>query len=103
MVVYFCMETKEKFEISELEKFLKKHELEHIHSDVFERIVILVIAALGLIAALAWDEALKHIFEEIFGGKGTLGEEISYAVTITIITAFISVRLGRFFPKRKKK
>lgn len=103
VVVYFCMETKEKFEISELEKFLKKHELEHIHSDVFERIVILVIAALGLIAALAWDEALKHIFEEIFGGKGTLGEEISYAVTITIITAFISVRLGRFFPKRKKK
>ena len=50
------MEPKEKFEISELEKFLERHELHHIHSDVLERIITLVIAALGLIAALAWDE-----------------------------------------------
>ena len=97
------MEPKEKFEISELEKFLERHELHHIHSDVLERIITLVIAALGLIAALAWDEALKHIFEKLFGGKGTLVEEILYAVVITIIAAFISVRLGKLFIKRRGK
>lgn len=94
---------KEKFEISEIEKFLETHELRHFHSDVFERIITLVIAALGLIAALAWDEALRHIFENIFGGKGTLLEEISYAVVITTLAAFISVRLGKLFSKRKKE
>ncbi len=47
------MKPKEKFEISEMEKFLEKHELHHIQSDVLERIITLVIAALGLMAALA--------------------------------------------------
>lgn len=94
---------KEKFEISEMEKFLEKHELRHIHSDVLERIITLVIAALGLIAALAWDEALRHIFETLFGGKGTLFEEISYAIAITVLAALISVQLGRLFFKHKDK
>ena len=94
---------KEKLEISEMEKFLEKHELRHIHSDVFERIITLVIAALGLIAALAWDEALHHIFEKLFGGKETLLGEISYAVVITVLAALISVRLGKLFSKRIEK
>ena len=94
---------REKFEISEMEKFMEKHELNHLHSDVFERIVTLIIAALGLIAALAWDEALRHIFEILFGGSGTLLEQISYALVITIIAALISVRLGKLFSKHKDK
>ena len=97
------MEPKEKFEISEMEKFLESHELRHVHSDVFERIITLVIAALGLIAALAWDEALGHIFETLFGDEETLLGEISYAVVITTIAALISVRLGKLFIKRKGK
>ena len=97
------MEPKEKFEISEMEKFLESHELRHVHSDVFERIITLVITALGLIAALAWDEALGHIFETLFGDEETLLGEISYAVVITTIAALISVRLGKLFIKRKGK
>ena len=97
------MEPREKFEISELEKFIEKQELRHIHTNVLERVITLVIAALGLIAALAWDEALKHAFENLFGGKGTLLEQISYALVITVIAALISVRLERFFSKRKDK
>lgn len=97
------MEPIEKFEISEMEKFFKKHELQNVHPDVLERIVILVIAALGLIAALAWDEALRHLFEKIFGGAGTLLEQISYAIVVTILAALISVRLGKLFIKCKVK
>ena len=97
------MESKEKFEVSEIEKFLKKHELNHIHSDVFERVVTLIIAALGLIAALAWDEALRHIFQKIFGGKVTLLEEILYALFITTLAALVSVKLGKLFSKHKSE
>ena len=97
------MEPQEEFKIVEAERFLKKEELRHIHSDVFERIVVLVIAALGLIAALAWDEALKHIFEELFGGKGTIFGEVSYAIVITIIAALISVLVGKTLIKRSKR
>lgn len=97
------MQPKEKFEISEMEKFLEEYELDRIHFDVLEKVLTLIIAALGLIAALAWDEALKHIFEQLFGGAGTILEEVSYAVVITIIAALISVRLGKFYMKRKGK
>ena len=97
------MEPREKFEISEMEKFLEEHELHTIHYDVLERIITLVIAALGLIAALAWDDALRHIFEKLFGSEGSSLGEIAYAVVVTVIAAFISVRLGKRFLRRKKK
>ncbi len=97
------MEPLEEFKIAELEKFLEKHELRRVRADVTERVVTLVIAALGLIAALAWDETLKELFDELFGGRETLWGKFSYAVLITIIAAFISVQLGKFFSARRGK
>jgi hypothetical protein len=97
------MESGDKFDTSEVEKFFKKYELKRIHTDVVERVITLVIAALGLIAALAWDDALKNIFEQIFGGAGTILEEVSYAIVITVIAALISVWLGKLFLKHKDK
>ena len=102
--IIFPMETpRDRSEFPELEKFLEKWELQHLHYDVLGRIVTLVIAAMGLIAALAWDEALRHIFDTFFTTKGTILEEVLYAVIITIIVALISVRLGKSFRKNNKK
>lgn len=92
---------KDRSEFPEMEKFMKKWELEHIHYDVFGMVVTLVIAALGLIAALAWDEALRHIFDTLFSTKGTILEEVLYALLITVIVAIVSVLLGRSFRKHK--
>ena len=89
------MEPREKTEISELEKFWEKYELDRVQSRFAERIVTLVIAALGLIAALAWDDALKHLFENLFGGAGSLPEQFLYAGIITVLAAAVSVWLGR--------
>jgi hypothetical protein len=93
------MEEQEKFE-PELEKFLEKHELKHLNSDVFGRIITLIIAALGLIAALAWDQALKHIFDRLMGAD-TIKGEVLYAIIVTLIAALISVKLGKVYSKRK--
>lgn len=100
------MESKEKFDISEMEKFLEKYELGRLRSRFVDRIVILIIAALGLIAALAWDEALRHAFEKIFsilGGGSTLLEEFLYALIVTAAAVFVSMYLGKLFKKRRKK
>jgi hypothetical protein len=96
------MEPLEESKIAEFEKFMEKHELRRVRTDVTERIVTLVIAALGLIAALAWDETLKSLFDELFGGRDTLMGKLSYAVLITVIAAFISVQLGKFLGGRRK-
>jgi len=93
----------EKFEATEFDRFLEKYEVERIRDNFKERVLTIVIASLGLIAALAWDEALRHLFEIIFGASGTLAEQLSYAVIITVIAAVISVYLGKIYSKREEK
>ncbi len=97
------METQERTEIAEIEEFIKNHELTRIHFDFFERILTLVVAAISLIAALAWDEALKHFFSLFFVTKGTLTEELLYALTLTFAVTIISLILGKHFFKRRRK
>ena len=88
---------------AELAKFLEKYEIKRLRDDFKGRIITIVIASLGLIAALAWDEALKHLFEKLFGGSGTLREEIAYAIIITGIAAAISVYISKYYKKRSEK
>ncbi len=97
------MSDKEKLESTEFERFLERYELKRVRDNFKDRVLTIVIASLGLIAALAWDTALKHLFEKILGGEGALTEEIAYAIIITVIAAAISVYLGRTFVKNKEK
>jgi len=96
--------SKEKIELGldEMEKFLKKYELEKIHQGFFEKIAILIIASFGLIAALAWDQALKLIFTDIFNGLETVGQKLLYATIITIIATILSIILSKMFLNRQK-
>ncbi|MDB5183086.1 MAG: hypothetical protein JWO47_870 [Candidatus Saccharibacteria bacterium] len=97
------MISNEKMTAVEMERILEHYELNRIHTDVFEKAILLVIASLGLITALAWDTALSSLFERMFGGRQTLAEELSYAAVITIIAAVVSVLLGRSIKKKAKK
>ena len=92
----------EKIEISEIEKLLEDREIRRIPTDILDKVFTLVIAALGVVAALAWHEALQHVFESIFGDMTSLGGEIYYAVVVTALAALISVLLGKFIVKKKK-
>ena len=94
---------KEKYEITEMEQFIEKYELHKMHNHVVDRTVYLVIAALGLIAALAWDDALHDLFDKWFGGTESTSGKFLYAALITIFAASISVLLGRRFRRKSKK
>ena len=63
----------------------------------------LVTAAFGLVAALAWNEAIQGLFTLIFGEAGDLAAKFLYAVLITVIVVFITVRLGRLAERVKKR
>ncbi len=67
------------------------------------RIVTIIIAGLGLITALAWDEVLKDVyihFSEYFDG---LNQRLGYAIFITIFSVIVSVVIGRIFIRKKRK
>ena len=63
-----------------------------------------ILAALGLVSGLAWNEAIKAIIEKFFplDANGILAKLI-YAVVITLIAVFISVYLLKLEKKDAKR
>ncbi len=70
-------------------------------SEVIEKIAALLTAAFGLVAALAWNDAIKAFFKEIFGTAETLGPMLAYAVAVTIIAVAVTIWIGKIAEKKK--
>ncbi len=70
-------------------------------SEVIEKMATLMITALGLVAALAWNGAIIAIFKEIFGDPDTVPAMLIYAVIVTIVAVFAIIWIGRIAEKTK--
>lgn len=71
--------------------------------EVLTKIIDLATAGFGLVAALAWNDAIKAIFDAIFPKAGNIAAQIIYALVITIIVVFITLRLGKILNLAKSK
>ena len=69
--------------------------------EVIEKIAALVTAAFGLVAALAWNDAIKTIFKAIFGEQGSITAMVIYAVIVTILAVIAAIWVGRAAAKAK--
>lgn len=74
------------------EKLEKK---ESLKTEVFDQVVTLLLGGLGLVAALAWNEAILSLFKQLFPQGGGLGYKFLYAAVVTVIIVVISVRLRK--------
>ncbi|HNR26356.1 MAG TPA: DUF5654 family protein [Methanobacteriaceae archaeon] len=71
-----------------------KEQASEVGGQVKQTIATLMTTAFGLIAALAWNEAIKAIINEFFAkGEGVTGLLI-YAILITIIAVVASLIIG---------
>ena len=69
---------------------------------VIEKMVTLLTAAFGLVAALAWNEAIKSLFAE--GGPlyfMAAGGVWAYAIVVTIIAVFVTIWIAKVAEKSK--
>ena len=82
--------------------------------DVIEKLSALITAAFGLVAALAWNEAIKALFKGPCGAEGAgalcrlyAGGPWVYAIFVTIIAVLATIWIGKVAEKaktpRKKK
>ncbi len=71
-------------------------------NEVIEKIASLVTAAFGLVAALAWNDAIKLVFDRMFEKGEGLTAMLSYAVIVTIIAVIVTIWLGKLSEKEKK-
>jgi uncharacterized membrane protein YidH (DUF202 family) len=71
--------------------------------EVLDKIAALVTAAFGLVAALAWNEAIKAIFKEIFGTAEAIGPMLIYAIVVTIVAVILTIIVARAASKAKSQ
>lgn len=69
---------------------------------VIEQIAALMTAAFGLIAALAWNEAIKTLVAQFFDSEdGQLMGLFVYAIIVTIIAVVATIVIARAAAKAK--
>ncbi len=77
-------------------------------SEVIEKLAALITAAFGLVAALAWNDAIKSLFKGPCGteGAGALcrlaaGGPWVYAIIVTILAVIATIWIGKISSKSK--
>lgn len=70
--------------------------------EVVDKLAALITAAFGLVAALAWNDAIKSLFME--GGvleKIASGGPWVYAILVTIVAVVAAIWIGKIADKSK--
>lgn len=68
---------------------------------IVDKMSALITAAFGLVAALAWNEAIKAIFKEIFGTADAIAPMLIYAIVVTIAAVILTIMVARSLSKMK--
>lgn len=80
-----------------------REEGEGIKKEVTKQALSYVVASLGLVAGLAWNEAIKAAIEYLFPlSTNTLAAKFIYAVLITIVVVVMTSYLVRLLSKENK-
>lgn len=90
-------------DIKEIKQKLKE-ETERIKNEAREKILGYFLTALGLVAAFAWNDAVKNLIEFLFPlSNNALIVKFGYAIFITIIVVILSIYLTKLFKKNKEE
>ena len=65
-----------------------------------EKTITLILGGFALVAALAWNEAIKSLFEQLLKSSGTLIGKFIYALLVTLIVVIVSIQLQRISKKQ---
>ena len=66
---------------------------------ILQSMIALSSAALGLVAALAWNDAIKETMTQWLGGDDSLGAKYTYAVLVTLVAVFVVLMLAKVAAK----
>ncbi len=78
----------------------KPSTLRQMRTEAKEKIVGYILAGFGLIAALAWNEAIKSFIDTFFKfSKDSLLAKFIYAFILTLIIVIISIYLSKLIKK----
>jgi hypothetical protein len=74
-----------------------------LSAEVLDKFSELITTALGLVAALAWNEAIQQLFTQVLGeAGGELAAKFFYAFIVTLIVIFATISVGRASERAKR-
>lgn len=83
-------------------KVIKK--AKSLQKDIFKNVVGSIIAALGVVVGLAWNDAISQFIKIVFPeNKDSIIAKFSYAVMLTIIVVIISYLLLKVSSKEENE
>ena len=62
---------------------------------VIKTIITLVTTAFGLVAGLAWNDAIQKLIDSVLGAGDALTGLFIYAIVVTIIAVVVTILLAR--------
>ena len=71
--------------------------------EILDKIAALATAAFGLVAALAWNGAIRAIFQHFFGTADSIPAMLVYAVVVTIIAVLVAIWIARAVKRAKSE
>lgn len=74
-----------------------------MRTEVRGRTIGYILTALGLVAGLAWNDAIKALIEKFLTSGNSLIAKFGYAIFITVIVVILSVYLARLLGSEDKK
>jgi hypothetical protein len=75
---------------------LARKEMEY---EFFKQVTGMIIAAFSLVAALAWNEAVKGLIDRYVSADAGLRSKFYYAFIVTVLAVVITYSLGRMGEK----
>ena len=72
-----------------------------IKKEILDKLAVLITAAFGLVAALAWNQVITAIFKEVFGTAETFGPMIVYALIVTAFAVTLTILVARAASRAK--
>lgn len=75
-------------------------EQKRLHAEIRERTLGYILAAFGLVAGLAWNDAIQSLIGYLFPlPENTLPAKFLYAIIISFIVVMISVYISRLLQR----
>ncbi len=84
-------------------KAKSEEEIKSLEGKVIDKILTLVMSALGFVAALAWNDAIQTTFNTFFGKQSELWAKYIYAAVLTTIVVIVSIQLDRAMKKIRRE
>ena len=81
-----------------------KHQSIEVRREVKKQLLTYIVASLGLVAGLAWNEAIKALIEYFFpASQNTLLAKFLYALGVTLLIVIVSYYLASLIRAGEEK